>query len=267
MTTVLQDRIEPVRGEPRWDRSPLVKTVFYTLDISARFLAASAVGRGSIALADRLLDGYWRRIFQSGNARLLVEGREHFDGRPAVVMSNHRSLLDIPALMGAVPGSLRMVMKEELTRVPIWGAALVKSGFIPVRRGSKEKAIEQLAVAERELGRGVHVWIAPEGTRSRTGALLPFKKGGFHLAASLRAPIVPAWIEGTATTVPPDELRARRDSTVVVRFGRPIETVPRRSADELVAEVRASMLALAGLDPEPPPAPAPGVRAAAVAAT
>lgn len=245
MALVLQDRVRPVRGQPRRDVLPVLKTALYTLDISARFLVAASLGRGSIATGDRLLDGYWRRIFQSGNARLVVEGREHFDGRPTVVMSNHTSILDIPALMGAIPGSMRMVLKQELTRVPIWGPALVGSGFVPVERGSKEKAIEQLGRASRVFERGVHIWIAPEGTRSRSGSLLPFKKGGFHLARDLGAPIVPAWIEGASAIIPPSGYTAAHDGTVLVRFGPPIETRGRDvGVDELVEEVRAAMMAL-----------------------
>jgi len=244
MVLVVQGRVKPLGRAPRRDALPLAKTALYTLDISVRFLVAAALRRGSIALADRLLDGYWRRIFQSGNARLIVDGRERFDGRASVVMSNHGSLLDIPALMGAVPGSLRMVLKQELTRVPIWGPALVKSGFVPVERGTKERAVAQLAEAEKLLARGVHVWISPEGTRSRTGELGPFKKGGFHLARSLGAPIVPAWIEGTRSIVPPDRFDASHDGTVFVRFGAPIETKG-AEVDALVAAVREAMLALA----------------------
>ena len=131
MSVVLQDRVRPPRSAETWDRAPLLKTVFYTLDISARFLAASAVGLGSVHYADRLLEGYWRRIFQSGNARLVAEGREHFDGRTAIVVSNHSSLLDIPALMGAVPGSLRMVLRtrgqEAHSAYPELGRSAVES--------------------------------------------------------------------------------------------------------------------------------------------
>jgi 1-acyl-sn-glycerol-3-phosphate acyltransferase len=245
MALILQDRVAPLGPEPRRGAIPVLKTALYTLDISARFLAAAAVGRGSVAVADRLLDGYWRRIFQSGNCRLIVEGREHFDGRASVVMSNHTSLLDIPALMGAVPGSLRMVLKQELTHVPIWGPALVESGFVPVQRGAKEKAIEQLSKAEGLLAKGVHIWISPEGTRSRHGELQPFKKGGFHLARSLGAPIVPAWIEGAAIIVPPDQFTAAYDGTVTVRFGKPIETAG-ADIDALMTEVRRAMVGLSG---------------------
>lgn len=245
MALIVLDHIAPLGEKPRRDALPIVKTALYTLDISARFLAAAAMGRGSLATADRLLDGYWRRIFQSGNCRLLVEGREHFDGRTSVVMSNHASLLDIPALMGAVPGSLRMVLKEELTKVPIWGPALIGSGFVPVQRGTKEKAIQQLSKAEGLLTKGVHIWISPEGTRSRHGELQPFKKGGFHLARSFGSPIVPAWIEGASGVVPPDELTAAYDGTVSVRFGPPIETAD-ASIDDLMVEVRRAILALSG---------------------
>ena len=243
MAIIVQDRVRPLGTGPRRDALPVARTVFYTLDISARFLAAAAIGRGSIPVADRLIDGYWRRIFQSGNCRLIVSGRESFDGRASVVMSNHTSLLDIPALMGAVPGSLRMVMKQELSRVPIWGPALVQSGFVPVERGAKERAIAQLSAAEKMLSRGVHIWIAPEGTRSRTGELKPFKKGGFHLARSLGAPIIPAWIEGAATVVPPDRFDASYDGTVVVRFGEPIDPGD-TTVEALSAAVREAMIAL-----------------------
>lgn len=243
MALIVQDRVRPLLDGPRRDSLPVAKTVLYTLDISARFLASAAVGQGSIAVADKLLDGYWRRIFQSGNARLIVEGRERFDGRASVVMSNHTSLLDIPAMMGAVPGSLRMVLKQELTRLPVWGPALVRSGFVPVARGTKERAIAQLSVAEKLLEQGVHVWIAPEGTRSRSGELGPFKKGGFHLARSLGTPIVPTWIEGASVIVPPDRFDASYDGTVLVRFGAPIETAG-VEVDDLCDRVREAMVAL-----------------------
>lgn len=253
----LLDHVRAVRAQAPVNRAPLYKTVGYTLDISARFLAAATLGRGSVAVADRLIDGYWRRIFQSGNASLVVEGRAHFDGRAAIVMSNHTSLLDIPAIMGAVPGSMRMVMKHELSRIPVWGPALVKSGFVPVERGTRSKAIEQLSKAEEVLGQGVHIWIAPEGTRSRDGALLPFKKGGFHLARKLRAPIIPTWIEGASRIIPPDSFRVVHDGSVVVRFGAPIETdrsdMP---LEALMEQVRAAMTDLSG-------APADSAKAAA----
>src|SRR5688572_33148613 len=108
-------------------------------------------------------------------------------------------------MMAAVPGSVRMVMKEELTRVPLWGPALVASGFIPIDRKNRDKAIAQLEKAKHILQQGVNVWISPEGTRSRDGSLHAFKKGGFHVARDLGVPIVPAWIEGAQQISKPDQ--------------------------------------------------------------
>ena len=251
MAELLLDHHRPVRAHPPVNQLPVWRTIGYTLDISARFLASAAVGNGTVARADELIDGYWRRIMMSGNARLLAEGREHFDGRPMVVMSNHTSLLDIPALMGAIPGSMRMVVKQELTKLPIWGPALIGSGFVAVERGSKEKAIQQLDAAKTTFDKGVHIWIAPEGTRTRDGSLGPFKKGGFHLAKKLGAPIVPAWIEGAAQIVPPDRFDVVYDGTVKVKFGPPVEARADEDVDALSARVRAAMLQLGGRREEP----------------
>jgi 1-acyl-sn-glycerol-3-phosphate acyltransferase len=160
-------------------------------------------------------------------------------------MSNHGSLIDIPALMGTVPGSLRMVMKEELTKVPVWGQALVASGFVPVDRKNRDKAIAQLEKAKQMLSKGVSVWVSPEGTRSRDGKLAPFKKGGFHVAKDLGVPIIPAWIEGASDVLPPDSFVVRYDGTCTVSFGAPIATVG-KTVDSLMTDVRAQILALSG---------------------
>ncbi len=239
------------REEPRSrlpSRIPAYKTIGYTLDISCRFLVSSVVGKGSIARGDELLSWWAEKILRAGNAGLTVEGLENFaPGQPYVVMSNHRSLLDIPALFLAVPGSMRMVLKEELTRIPIWGQALVASGFVPVSRRDHARAVDQLKEANKHLSNGVCVWIAPEGTRSRTGELGEFKKGGFHVARQLGMPIMPAWISGTDAIIPPDSFVARYDEVANVRFGAPISTDgdSDERIDELVAEVRAAFEELA----------------------
>ncbi len=244
------------KGHHHADKWPAYKTIAYTLEISLRFLASAAVGHGSIARADALIAGYWTRILQAGNASLSVVGREHFPpGQACVVMSNHSSLLDIPALMGAIPGSVRMVTKEELTKVPVWGQALVASGFIALDRKNRAKAITQLEKAKKILAQGVHVWIAPEGTRSRSGVLGAFKKGGFHVAMDLAVPIIPCWISGAHDIIPPDSFTCRYDGEIVVRFGEPIPTAGRdRDALEgLMLEVREAMLALSSSTLEQPP--------------
>jgi 1-acyl-sn-glycerol-3-phosphate acyltransferase len=230
-------------------RMPVWLTMYYTLSISTRFLGAYAIRKGSVAYGDELLDWYWRHIFTAGNAKLSVSGRRHFEqGKAYVVMSNHASLVDIPAMMGAIPGSMRMVTKEELTKIPIWGQALIASGFIPLDRKNRSKAIAQLERAKEVLQKGVSVWISPEGTRSRDGTLAAFKKGGFHVALDLGVPIIPAWIDGAGRVLPPDQFKVRYGQDVHVKFGAPISTAGRSkdNLDDLMKEVRESIVALSG---------------------
>lgn len=202
---------------------PMLASVARTLDISVRWLAKTAAGPAQVDDAQGLLIDWARDIFRYANATLSVEGLEHVaSATPYVVMSNHASLMDIPALIATFPGVLRMVTKEELTRVPIWGRAMIASGFIPIDRSNRERAIEQLELAKQRLREGIAVWIAPEGTRGRGRVLEPFKKGGFHLARQLGAPILPAFVDGTSTMLPRDAVRVAHDVDVVVRYGEPI---------------------------------------------
>ena len=237
---VVQDHVRPVGPAPRPGLFTLVKVLASSVALATRFLAAFAVGRGTLSFADTLLERFWRRVFRWGNAALIVEGREAFDGRTAIVMSNHVSLLDVPTLLGSVPGSVRMVFKESLARIPVWGWAVVAAGFIPIDRTNRAKAIGQLDHAKRVYEQGIHVWVSPEGTRSRGRGLLPFKKGGFHLAKQLGAPIIPAYIEGTDAMIRPESLRVVQDGVVRVRFGAPIETGA-RDVDTLMRETRAAI--------------------------
>src|SRR5688572_18646871 len=237
---VIQDHVRPVGSTPRPALSTLLRVLFTGVVLAVRFLAAFIVGRGDLRYADKLLDIFWRRVFRWGNVALVVDGRERFAGRTAIVMSNHVSILDVPTLLGSVPGSVRMVFKQSLSRIPVWGWALVAAGFVPIDRGNVAKAIVQLENAKRVFAQGVHVWVSPEGTRSRGRGLLPFKKGGFHLAKQLGAPIIPAFIEGTEELISPQSARVLQDGTVRVRFGAPIES----SALELDALMAATRRAI-----------------------
>ena len=221
-----------------------------TLDISVRYLAQDLVGRGGLATADRLLASWSRDIVGYGNFELSTQGQDVFarHAPPFVVMSNHASLLDIPMLLLAVPHTLRMVTKAELMRIPIWGRAMRQSGFIPIDRRDRARAIAQLDAAKALLAQGVSVWISPEGTRSRDGALQPFKKGGFHVAMDLGVPILPAWIEGTYAAMRPDSFLVHQGTPIQVRFGAPIPTGGPASPDlpMLMASVQDQLIALRG---------------------
>lgn len=239
----------PVQARPRMSKGPFFQVAACTLEVSLRTWWALARGKAPIQAGDDLLVEWWPRVFRYGNASLHARGRHQLTpGQAYVYMSNHCSLLDIPAMFGAVPGSLRMVTKEELIRVPIWGPAMKKVGFVPVDRKNRVKAIHQLEVAKDLLRQGVSVWISPEGTRARDGKLARFKRGGFHLALDLGAPIVPVWIEGTDGIIAPDQLATRQDGEVEVRFGAPLPTegLGKDDMGELMLRVRAAILELSG---------------------
>lgn len=242
-SVVVQDHVRPVGPAPTSGLFSLAKVVGKCITLATRFLGAYVIGKGDLKYADKLLNIFWRKVFQWGNAKLVVENLEVFDGQPAIVMSNHTSLLDVPTLLGSVPVSVRMVFKESLAKIPVFGWSLVAAGMIPIDRGNRGKAIRQLENAKRVFAKGVNVWVSPEGTRSRGRGLLPFKKGGFHLAKQLNTRIIPAYIHGTDAMISPTSLRVVQDGVVTVRYGAPIAT-DGKDVETLMAETRAAIVAL-----------------------
>lgn len=183
--------------------STFASTAYHTLSISVPTVFESLIGKVSRRICDDRLDRWSAALLKHAEIELEVHGREHIDMSGAtIVMSNHQSLYDIPVLFQVLPPSLRMVTKIELFNVPIWGRAMQAAGFIAIDRKNREKAIRSLKVARATLESGVSVWMAPEGTRSRDGSLLPFKKGGFVLAEEMGASILPVSIQGTRDILP-----------------------------------------------------------------
>ena len=146
---------------------------------------------------------FWARVsLLLAGVRLTVEGHEHLPAYPVVFMPNHQSNFDILALYAGLPVQFRWLAKEELFRIPLFGIAMRRSGYIPVNRSNHKKAIQSMAEAARRISEGTSVIVFPEGTRSVDGTLLPFKKGGFLLAIDAAAPIVPVAIRGSHDVMP-----------------------------------------------------------------
>jgi 1-acyl-sn-glycerol-3-phosphate acyltransferase len=134
---------------------------------------------------------------------------------------------------------LRVLYKAELRKLPILVRAFDLAGFVPLERGNREQSLPAIERAAAALREGNSFLIFPEGTRSRTGELLPFKKGGFIMALQGQAPIVPVAIAGARDAMKKGSL-VIRPVRVTVRFGRPIETAALTidDRDRLVARVR-----------------------------
>jgi 1-acyl-sn-glycerol-3-phosphate acyltransferase len=221
-----------------------LKNVEETLAISLPTVLDAAIGRGTKEACDDRLRGWSRRLVENARIVLDVHGKENLvRDQTYFVMSNHQSHYDVPVLFCAIGANLRMVTKKELFRIPIFGAALRAAGFVEVDRGDRARAIASLEDARVHMQRGVHVWIAPEGTRSRTGDLLPFKRGPFTLALDIGLPVLPVSIQGTKNVLAADAARTYRDQRVSVTIHAPIDLAPYRALgkkgrDPLITEVR-----------------------------
>src|SRR4051812_35148440 len=142
--------------------------------------------------------------------------------RPFVVVSNHESFADI-LLISHLPWEMKWLSKAELFRIPIMGWMMWLVGDIPVKRGFGPSAVEALERCRRALSQRVSVMIFPEGTRSRTAELLPFKDGAFRLAVEAGVPILPLAVSGTRTALPKHSWRFGR-SVAEVQILDPVET-------------------------------------------
>jgi 1-acyl-sn-glycerol-3-phosphate acyltransferase len=175
--------------------------------------------------------------------RIVTEGVEKISAHSHFIyMMNHNSNLDAPAVFLKLPGAVRVLGKKELFRLPVLATAMRLAGFVPVDRSNREAAIESARRAARIAASGTSFLIAPEGTRSRTGELLPFKKGGFHIAIDSQVPILPITVVGAFELMPPGSY-AIRSGTIKIIFHDPVETTGLDGRDrfELIARVRAPM--------------------------
>lgn len=132
-----------------------------------------------------------------------IEGLEHLDRNQSyVIVANHQSLLDIYALYGFLPIDIKWVMKQELRRVPVLGLVCKLMGHIYIDRGRTEAALASINAAADKLIDGQSIVFFPEGTRSRDGQLLPFKKGAFRFAAQTGLPLLPVALVDTNDRLP-----------------------------------------------------------------
>jgi 1-acyl-sn-glycerol-3-phosphate acyltransferase len=168
---------------------------------------------------------WWARLLITGSGITTnVRGLEQVpEGGRYVVLSNHCSHLDGPVLVLALPDPVYFVIKRELARIPIWGPATLRVGFIAIDRGDTAQARAELARAVEAVRGGRTVLVFPEGTRSPDGRLQGFKKGGFHLAVDAQVPILPVTVNGSAALLPKGA-KAPRPGHVDVIVHPPIPT-------------------------------------------
>jgi 1-acyl-sn-glycerol-3-phosphate acyltransferase len=218
--------------------------IAYTLILA--YIAVAAPLALFVGVILRWRTGMWilghfgaRLALALAGIRYRVSGRENVPGTAVVFCSNHESNVDPPVLFEALHRRLHILYKAELHKFPIMGTVFDVGGFVPIERGDRDSAMRSIGRGAESLKAGNSFLIFPEGTRSRTGDLLPFKKGGFIMAIDAQAPVVPVAISGGRSAM-------RKGSPIVrpvkvsVRIGQPIPTAGMTLADRdsLIAQVR-----------------------------
>ncbi len=181
--------------------------------------------------------GVWLALTLAG-IRYRVVGRERAPGTASVFCSNHESNVDPPVLFQALHPQLHVLYKAELHKFPIMGTVFDAGGFVPIDRGDRDKAMASIARGAERLRAGSSFLIFPEGTRSRTGQLQRFKKGGFIMAIQAQVPIVPVAVQGGRAAMRKGSALVR-PVRVSVRIGAPIPTtgLTLEDRDELIERV------------------------------
>ncbi len=200
--------------------------------------------RGNIRTMYRWAMFSMRAGIRAAGIRVHILGAENIpQGESCIFLSNHVSNLDPPILLPAIPGMCSVFLKKSLMKIPLIGTAMRLGQYVPVSRGhSRMEAEQSVALAGQALRSGMNIFIFPEGTRSLDGALLPFKKGAFFLAADTNAPMVPIVIQGTARMMRKGSMKVY-PGLVTVRFLPALRPQNFRSREELMETVRLEMQA------------------------
>ncbi|QQS37516.1 MAG: 1-acyl-sn-glycerol-3-phosphate acyltransferase [Ignavibacteriales bacterium] len=205
------------------------------------------------ALADKSYRSYFwlSKIFSGGvlwisGIKLNVTGIENFQPEGTyILVSNHSSQFDIPAMQYAIPVRMSIVFKQELVKIPLFGWQLYLGPYVMINRKKADEAVKSIERAKFLMKeKKVSILLFAEGTRSRDGEIQPFKRGAFYLASRVGQPIIPVTISGAQKILPKGSLRIN-PGTLSIHFDKPIYTTGKESRQEelnLMQQVREVVL-------------------------
>jgi 1-acyl-sn-glycerol-3-phosphate acyltransferase len=196
-------------------------------------------------------------IMRLVGVKVRVVGRERVPAGACLFVANHTSSADAPAVVGAIPRRVAILLKESLFKWPIAGQAFTLAGFVPVKRSERESAIASVEKATQSMRDGQSFLIYPEGTRSPDGRLQTFKKGAVVMAIKAGVPIVPIACSGAHKVMRKRSLKIY-PGEILVEFLEAIDASQYsfEQRDELNDRVHDTMAA--GLPPDQRPISFPG---------
>lgn len=220
----------------------LFVVVVVTLPLATATLLIAAV-RSTSPWIDRITRTWGRLLVAAAGIELRTENMDVLQpGQRYVLIANHSSYFDVPCLFAAVPQPVRFMAKASLFRVPFFGWAIGRAGFIPVDRKNRRTAVKSFELAADRIRKGNTIVVFPEEGRSRERTMKPFQRGAFLLAIKSEQPIVPLAVQGTYDVY---NARSRwvRSGPVTVKAGTPIATtgLGLRDKDRLLTESRAQI--------------------------
>jgi len=214
-------------------------TVLVTGFFAVIVILASLISKNSNTL-HKIVRIWAKCILVASGVKVTVKGHLNIDPAGSYIyMSNHVSNFDIPVLQAYLPVQFRWLAKAELFKIPIFGYAMQRAGYISINRFDRKSAIQSLNKVAEIIRNGTSVIIFPEGTRSQNQNIQSFKKGGFVLAVDSGVPITPMIIHGTWTIMQKKQILVR-PGNVVLEIKKPIKTLDytRKTKNDLMEKVR-----------------------------
>lgn len=194
-----------------------------TIPFATATLAVASV-KSNAKVIDPLIRTWARVLVHAAGIDLRVEGADSIDPKQRyILVANHYSYFDIPCIFAAIRQPIRFMAKISLFKIPIFGWALARAGFIPIDRKNRRTAVQSFDLAVERIRKGNTIVVFPEEGRSRERAMRDFQRGGFLLALKSGLPILPVAIDGTFDVFPVGAKRIK-PGKVMIRVGTPIPT-------------------------------------------
>jgi 1-acyl-sn-glycerol-3-phosphate acyltransferase len=216
-----------------------VASVLVTIPLAVATMAVATV-RSTSPLIDSIVRLWGRLIVAAAGIELITENAERLDpSKRYILVANHYSYLDIPCIVAAIPQPTRFMAKVSLFKVPIFGWAIGRAGFIPIDRNNRRTAVKSFDLAAERIRKGNTIVIFPEEGRSRERTMRPFQRGAFLLAIKSEKTIVPIAVDSTYDVFPVGAKRVK-PGRVTIRVGTPIETanLKLRAKESLLTQSR-----------------------------